>query len=225
MVGGGIQITVGRGTTLNFEAAKKSYTVTVSMHDGKNSVGDSDSSVDATHDITIKVTDVNEAPEFASDAPTSASVAENNAAGVAVATVTATDPDGTTPTYSLDGTSDAVFDISSAGAITVTAANALDREATASHTLTVTASDGSLSDTHELTVTVTDVNEAPEFASGTFTRSVAENSAASTDVGAAVTAVDPEGTAPTYSLGGPDASSFAIDPSSGQITVAATTPR
>ena len=106
------------------------------------------------------------------------------------------------------------------GAITVTAANALNHEDTASYALTVTATDaGSLSDTHGLTVTVTDVNDAPEFASATITRSVNENSAAGTNVGAAVTAVDPDGNTLTYTLGGTDAASFAIEESSGQLTV------
>ena len=206
------QITVAGGVTLDFEGTKKSYSVTVTASDG---------ALSGTAAVTINVTDVNEAPAFPSNAPTSVSVDENNAAGAAVTTVTATDPDGTTPTYSLDGTSDAVFDISTAGAITVTAANALDHEDTASYTLTVTASDGTLSDTHKLTVNVTDVNDAPEFASATVARSVAENSAAGTNVGAAVTAADADGNTLGYSLGGADASSFEIDSAGGQITVAA----
>ena len=55
-------------------------------------------------------------------------VDENNAAGAAVVTVAATDPDGDALTYALDSASDAVFDIDSSGNITVTAANALDHE-------------------------------------------------------------------------------------------------
>ena len=146
------QITVAAGTTLNYEATKNSYAVTVTASDG---------ALSGSAGVTINVTDVNEAPAFPSNATTSVSLDENNAAGAAVTTVTATDPDGNTLTYSLDDTSDAVFDISSAGAITVTSANALNYEDTDSYTLTVKASDGTLSDTHELTVDVDDEEEPP----------------------------------------------------------------
>ncbi len=147
------QITVAAGTALNFEATKKSYSVTVTASDG---------ALSASAGVTINVTDVNEAPAFASNATTSVSVDENNAARAEVTTLTATDPDGDGLTYSLDTTSDTVFDISSAGAITVTSANALDHEDEDSYTLTVKASDGTLSDTHELTVNVGDENEPPD---------------------------------------------------------------
>ena len=68
----------------------------------------------------------NRAPTFPATTPASLEVAENNAAGAPVGTVSATDPDGDELTYSLDSASDAVFDIDSSGAITVTTANALD---------------------------------------------------------------------------------------------------
>ena len=112
----------------------------------------------------------NAAPRFSSDAPARVSVAENNAAGAAVATVAASDPDGDTLTYTLDSASDAVFAIDGAGAITVTAAGALDHEATPSWSVTVSVSDGKAFDgsadpgvdaTHRLTVAVTDVAEPP----------------------------------------------------------------
>ena len=111
----------------------------------------------------------NTGPSFPSTAPTSFDVEENNAAGAAVGTVQATDPDGDPLTYSLDPTSDAVFDIS-AGAITVTAANALDFEATNSYRVTVSVSDGrnsqgdtdsTIDATVTVTVNVTNVDEPP----------------------------------------------------------------
>ena len=97
--------------------------------------------------------------------PTSASIPENSDNGTAVATITAEDADGDTLAYSLDSTSDGLFDIdSSTGAITVQAGadSALDHEATPSITATVTANDGADSATHEVTISVTDQNEPPD---------------------------------------------------------------
>ncbi len=64
------QITVATGASLDYED-KSSYTVTVSVHDGKNADGEDDTSVDATIEVTINVTNVDE-PEivtFSSDRP------------------------------------------------------------------------------------------------------------------------------------------------------------
>ena len=67
---------------------------------------------------------------------------------------------------------------------------------------------------------VTPANRAPVFSEGaSAVRSVAENSAAGTAVGRRVTATDPDGERVTYSLGGDDASLFAIDPRTGQVSV------
>ena len=68
-----------------------------------------------------------------------------------------------------------------------------------------------------VTVTVKTANGAPEFGSA-VTREVAENTAADTAFGAPVTAEDPDtGATLTYSLGGTDATSFAIEASTGQL--------
>jgi hypothetical protein len=62
------------------------------------------------------------------------------------------------------------------------------------------------------------VNSAPEFpATETGARSVAENTAAGENVGGPVAATDAENDALTYTLGGPDAGSFDIEESSGQL--------
>ena len=61
-------------------------------------------------------------------------------------------------------------------------------------------------------------NHQPVFSTATTTRSVAENTAAGVDVGAAVTATDSDSSDTlTYALVGPDASSFTIEATSGQI--------
>ena len=80
----------------------------------------------------------NTAPAFADDAETDFMVYENMYAGAAVGTVTASDEDGDTLTYSADDSG--YFDVDNDGNITT--AMMLDHEAMPSHTVTVTASDG-----------------------------------------------------------------------------------
>ena len=65
-------------------------------------------------------------------------------------------------------------------------------------------------------------NNAPVFAATTETRTVPENSTAGTNVGDPVTATDDDsGDTLEYSLEGTDATSFAVDSASGQITTIA----
>ena len=164
-------ITVTAANALDYETTA-SYSVTVSVHDGKDAAGAADTTVDATHALTIAVTDVeestsaNRAPTFLATVPTTLEVAENNARGAPVGTVAATDPDGDALIYALDSASNAVFDIDSSGAITVKWANALDHEKKASYPITVSVHDGkdafgqpdtAVDATHSLTVAVTDV--------------------------------------------------------------------
>ena len=97
-------------------------------------------------------------PSFGS-ATYSFSIAEDAATGAAVGTVSATDPDNDTLTYTIEaGNGDGKFAIDgSSGAITT--AEYLDHETDASYTLTVQADDGNGgTDTATVSVTVTDVN-------------------------------------------------------------------
>ncbi len=189
-----------------------SYLVTVKADDGN---GGTD-----TIAVTITVTNVNEAPAFASETATR-SVAENTGAGQDIgALVEATDPDdGDSLTYTLDDASAEFFDIDSATGQLQTKAD-LDFETQDSYTVTVTVTDSSnASDTITVTITVTGVNEAPAFpVSETGSRSVPENSPPDTSIGAPVTATDPDGNTLTYTLeGGTDDASFQIVSASGQI--------
>ena len=199
---------------LDFET-KASYTVDVTATD------DADES--DTIAVTINVTDVNEAPEFDSATTTTTmSVVENTAAGENIGDpVAAMDADaGDTLTYTLGGTDMASFAIDSATGQLMTMA-ALDFETKASYSVDVTATDPSgLSATVMVTINVTDVNEAPEFdsATATTTRSVAENTAAGENIGDPVAAMDANaGDTLTYTLGGTDMASFAIDSATGQL--------
>ena len=142
--------------------------------------------------------------------------------GPSWATATATDPDaGDTLTYSIAGGNigNAFAINSSTGQITVANAAALDFETTATFTLTVQVQDaGGLTDAATVTINLTDINEAPTVNNATF--SLSENSANGTVVGT-VAATDPDaGDTLTYSItGGNTNNAFAINSSTGQITV------
>ena len=204
-------ITVAAGTELNFEGTN-SFSMSASVSDG---------SLSTTAAVTINVTNVNETPVFAPPSYTFA-LAENSASGTAVGTVSATDVEGSTLTYSLSGTGAGNFVINpSTGAITVAAGAVLNFEGTATWSLTATASDGSLSGTAPVTINLTNVNEAPVFNPASYTFSLSESATSGTAVGTtSATDVD-AGTTLTYSLSGTGAGNFVINPSTGAITVAA----
>ena len=125
----------------------------------------SDSELTDSIDVTISVTNVNEAPSFATNTATR-SIAENTASGEDIgAAVVATDPDSDdTLTYTLGGTDvDSFSIVNTSGQLRTNVA--LDHEIKASYSVTVTATDGdNLSDTTTVTISVTNVNEAPSFA-------------------------------------------------------------
>jgi hypothetical protein len=179
----------------------------------------SDGSWTDTQSIAITVANVNEAVTITSGS--AFSVAEN---GLAVTTVTATDLDGTAPSYSITGGADAaLFAINAAsGALSFVAAPDFESPADAGannvYDVVITASDGLLSDSRALAVTVTNANEAPVITSngGEATAEVAVNEGSV--VVTTVTSTDPENTARTYSIsGGADAARFTIGASGGAL--------
>ena len=111
-----------------------------------------------------------EAPEFAqpSYAFDLAENADGGAIGVALGAVSATDPENSTITYSIEaGDSGGLFAIDSeTGALSYEGAGEDYESGTTSYELTVRASDGGLHSDVTVTVNVTDVAEAPAFASG-----------------------------------------------------------
>ena len=115
------------------------------------------------------MTAVNEAPIITSDgggATASKNVIENT---TAVTTVTATDVDLNTLTYSISGGADAaLFSINATtGVLTFLAApdfeNPTDIGSNNTYEVVVQVSDGVLTDTQTITVTVTNVNETSYF--------------------------------------------------------------
>ena len=123
---------------------KASYSVTVSVSDGKDDEGNPDTTTDSTIAVTIlvtEVTEVNKVPVFPS-ATVTRTISENTPAGVNIGVpVAATDLDNDPLTYSLGGTDAASFDIvASSGQLQTKLP--LDRETKASYSVTVSVSDG-----------------------------------------------------------------------------------
>ena len=74
-----------------------------------------------------------------------------------------------------------------------------------------------MTDTITVAISILDVNEAPMFAVDSITRAIAENTPAGTNIGDVITATDPDEDTLSYSIGGEDATAFAIDKASGQL--------
>ncbi|MDA9621976.1 cadherin repeat domain-containing protein, partial [Gammaproteobacteria bacterium] len=190
----GSELAITSAGVLTFVSApdyetKSSYTATVTATDGANPT---------TQDITVNVTNVNEAPSFTSNATFSA--AENQ---TAIGTVTAVDVDGDSVTFTIFGSELA---ITSAGVLTF--ASAPDYETKSSYTATVTASDGTNSTTQAITVNITDVNDnAPVFTSAASFNVDEGNTSVAT-----VTTSDADANSSvTYSLSGANANLFIIN--------------
>ncbi len=163
---------------------------------------------------------VNQAPtlvELAADP-----VAERAPDGTVVGTVVAADPDaGDTLTYALTDDADGRFAIDPAtGVITVAEGARLDYETVAAYSIGVQVTDaGGLSAGAAFTINVADVNEAPTILDLTSAK-VLEGVPDGTVVGT-VLAADPDaGDTLTYGLSDSADGLFAIDPSTGVITVA-----
>jgi len=197
------------------------YEVTVTVDDNAGSTD--------TQDISVTVTDVNDAPVITSNGggPTAAiNAAENQ---TAVTTVTWTDADlpADSITYSLSGDDAALFSIDAFGVLTFIAApdfeTPTDFDADGVYDVTVTVDDNAgATDTQDISVTVTDANDAPVITSNgggpTAAINAAENQTAVTTV--TWTDADLPADSITYALSGDDAALFSID-ASGVLTFAA----
>lgn len=196
------------------------YNVTVTADDGNGHT--------TTQAIAVTVTAVNDLnPVFTT---TTFNVDENT---TAVGTVIATDGDlpPQTITYSITGGADASkFTITPSGVLTFISApdyeNPADDLTNNIYDLIVTASDGTATTDQAITVHILPVNEsAPKFANASPTLTLNENSAVGTVVGTiAATDADLPGDSLTYSItSGNQLGAFAINPVTGQITVADST--
>jgi Ca2+-binding RTX toxin-like protein len=194
------------------------YNVIVQASDGENS---------DRQTLAITIANANDnAPVITSNgggATAALAVVEN---GTLVTVVTATDADGTSPAFSIEGGADAplfTIDATSGQLSFVTAPdyeNPSDSDRDRTYEVIVGAGDGVAKVTQSLSVGLVNLNDnAPVINSNgggaRATISIAENAAAV----ATVTASDADGSAPTYLLGGgADASLFQLDAVTGALS-------
>ena len=226
-------VTVGNAGDLD----ASTYTVTVDTIAGDGTLG---LDIDGGNNIIDLVTNamgttpttdeaytiVNDAPNITSSS--SPNVAENT---TTVITVTASDTDGDTPSFSITGGADqAELSINAiSGDLTFNAApnyeSPTDSDANNVYLVEVTGDDGyGKTDVQLISVTVTDVDEFDVGAisdSDAEANQVAENAANGTVVGITAVASDADGSTNTitYSLDDDAGGRFAIDSSTGVITV------
>ncbi|MDE2802854.1 MAG: hypothetical protein OXK21_08225 [Chloroflexota bacterium] len=198
---------------------------------------------DAT--VTIRITDVNEKPEFVMDttatppaaSPTAISVREGNISLVTAATpgsptaeetagvtFAATDPEDLHVNLTLMGPDGAKFQLSETGVLSFTAQPDYEVPGDANrdniYEVTVRASDGRLNTDRMVRVTVTNVDEAPVIiAGGLLVTGPASIDYAEdrTDSVATYTALGPDAAFATWSLEGDDAGDFTLS-NSGVLT-------
>ena len=189
------QITVGSGTLLDYESGPTRYTVVVSVHDGRGAYGDDDSTIDDLIEVSIDVSNVDEAGTV------SVSL-EKPEVGTAL-TVSLSDPDGS------------LSDISWQWARSSDGSNWSDISGANSDSYTPVADDvgiylqavASYTDGHGPGKSAHAVMEqqtaqrGPSF-EGDVTFTVDENTPPGSLVGDAITATDPDGDVLTYSLSG-----------------------
>lgn len=137
-------ITVADQAPLDFETTP-SFSLTVQVDDGERN---------AEAQITLDLSDVNEAPSAADQ---QFDIVENSAVDTVVGTVLAQDPETDALSFSIDGGNQAgAFQIDpDSGEISVADAAPLDFETTTSFVLTVGVSDGEFSDSAQITIDVT----------------------------------------------------------------------
>ena len=136
---------------LNFED-KPSYSVTISVSDGKDVDNNENDATDATIPVTVNVNNVNEDPELTGDETVNFN---ENATGT-VATFTATDPEGQSISWDLSGADRSAFNIVDG---VLTFKSPPDYETKPTYEVKVEATDGPNTDTLDVTVTINNVEE------------------------------------------------------------------
>jgi VCBS repeat-containing protein len=207
------EITVADSNDVDFET-NHPFSLTVQVTD------DGSPNLNGSNTVTVNLTNVNEVPTDI--ALSSLNVPENSSIGTTVGTLSATDPDaGDTHTFSLvSGTGDTDNSRFTIDGTALKTAETFDFETQGPFSIRVRATDaGSLQREEEFSIAVTNVNEAPVVNAATF--SLAENSPNGTSVGTA-SLTDPDaGQTHTWAItGGNTGGAFAINSSTGEITVA-----
>ena len=199
---------------LDFET-DDSYSVNVTVHDGKNAVGVADTTVDATIAVTISVNNEDEAGTVTLPATFT---------GGTEATASVSDLDGTvsSPSWRWARGNTATGSFSSIGGATSASYTPVAADVGKYLRATVTYTDPQGSGKTASAVSSSAVeagNAEPAFSADSATRTLPENSGAGVNVvGGTITATDGDSDTLTYSLSGTDAARFEID-SDGQIKV------
>ena len=173
----------------NFES-KSVYSITVIATNGQSQV---------SKEITVGITDVNEAPDFS--VSSSFTIPENQKY---VGSISAVDPDGDDLTFSVSGPDSGSFALSSFGEISFL--ESPDFETAQSYSFSVGVSDGEFFTDQEVLVAITDLNESPIITEPSSVISILENTLAVTSV----VAIDPEGQQLSYQLREGDSALLAI---------------
>ena len=214
---GQIKVKTGSTHTFDFEATKKSYSVTVNVRDSKDEAGAADTAVDDTIAVTIDLTNVNEAPEI-TNLLTSSSAPENSSGTILLMASDVDVPD--TQTWSVESDDDGdKFQVT--GFLAALSfkdqpdfETPTDDDMNNTYVVTVKLTDsGGLSDTLTFTVTVTNVNEAPEITTNDGNSVIlmeAENTATSVVIETFEADDVDASTTLTWSLEGADAGDFRI---------------
>ena len=214
------ELSVANSSALDYESGTTSYALTLTVSDGVNT--------SSPETVNVNIYNINEPPVI--DPSQSFSIDENEPNGTTFGVVTAKDVDASTTLQGwtiIDGNTNAAFDLNaSTGVLSVNKSSELDYESgTTSYFLAITVGDGvDTSSPETLTVNINNLNDsAPVINSAQQSFSVHENSANDTSVGTvSVSDADIEELNTfTWSItDGNTDSAFAINASSGEITVA-----
>ena len=213
------ELSVADASQLDYESGAILYTLSLTVSDG--------ATTSSAETVTININDLNDnLPIIA--ASQSFSVDENSANATSVGTVMATDADATATTYQdwtiTGGNTNSAFAIDpDTGELTVNTSSELDTETTPSYSLSITVSDGANTATAEtVTININDLNDNTPIITPSQSFDIDEASANGTSLGT-VAATDADATATTYQdwsiTGGNTNNAFAIDPSTGELTV------
>ena len=200
--------------SLDFET-DSSYSVNVTVHDGKDAIGGDDTTVDATIAVTISVNNKDEAGTV---------TLPSTFTGGTEATASVTDPDGavTSPSWRWARGNTATGSFSNIGGATSASYTPIAADVGKYLRATVTYTDPEGSGKTASAVSSSAVgagNAAPTFDDGaSTTRSFPENSGTGTNVGGVVAATDGDNDTLTYSMTG--SNRFNINTSTGQIKTA-----
>ena len=207
------QIQTKSGVTYNYEGTN-SYDVTVSVRDNKDLAGNTDSADDDSIDVTINLSNVDEAGTV---------TITGTESGGEELTASVTDIDGTvsnvTWQWALGASASGPFAPISGATSNKYTTVAVDVNRFLRATASYTDPQGSGKSASAVTGQISASNNEPAFPSSeTGSRSVPENSGEGTNVGAPVVAEDADsGDTLHYSISGQDASSFTVDSATGQI--------